>query len=72
MDKRLLWTLINAARTAQPEYQNKRTWVFLTEVMGIGSGRAFEICKEFGFDPEVKAKEIKEAEGFRDITKGSV
>ena len=55
MDKRLLYTLKNSVRLAEEKFQNMPTWAFLTEVMGIGKSRAYEVCHEFGFNSENKA-----------------
>ena len=41
---------------------NKKVWVGLTYIYGIGRTRAFEILKNTGIDPEKRVKDLTEEE----------
>jgi len=41
---------------------NKKVWVGLTYIYGIGRSRSFEILKETGIDPDKRVKELSEEE----------
>ena len=41
---------------------NKHAWIALTSVYGIGRSRAFDICKNAGVKPEIKVKDLDEAQ----------
>lgn len=60
---KILWMLKNASRIARAEYRNKPTWVFVMEVMSVGSTSAYEICKSLNIEPEEKAKSAIEQHG---------
>jgi len=57
-DDKLLYILKNAQRIAKAEYRNKPTWVFIMEIMSVGSTNAYKICNTLGIDPDIKAKNI--------------
>jgi len=40
----------------------KHTWVALTHIFGIGRSRAFSICDGAGVQPDMKIKDLSEAE----------
>ena len=40
----------------------KHTWVALTSIYGIGRSRALKICEEAGVEPQMKVKELTDAE----------
>ncbi len=40
----------------------KHTWVALTSIYGIGPTRARQICQDAGVKPEMKVKELTDAE----------
>ena len=40
----------------------KHTWVALTHIYGIGRSRAFDICDTAGVKPDMKIKDLSEAE----------
>ena len=40
----------------------KHTWVGLTHIYGIGKTRAYQICEAAGVAPEVKIRDLTEAE----------
>jgi ribosomal protein S13 len=58
MDERLLYTIKNSKRLVQKKYLTLPAWAYLMDLMGIGSTKAYEVCKELGIDPEKKAKDI--------------
>lgn len=39
---------------------NKKIWVSLTYIYGIGKTRAYEILKKAGIDPEIRANKLTE------------
>ncbi len=41
---------------------NKKVWVGLTYIYGIGRSRSFEILKETGIDPDKRVKDLTEEE----------
>lgn len=41
---------------------NKKVWVGLTYIYGIGRSRAFEILRETGIDPDKRVKDLTEEE----------
>jgi len=41
---------------------NKKVWVGLTYIYGIGRSRSFEILKETGINPDKRVKELTEEE----------
>ena len=58
MDKRLEYTIRNSLRIAQKKYTDLPMWGYLTELMGVGSGTAYKLCRELGHDPDKKAKDF--------------
>jgi small subunit ribosomal protein S13 len=40
----------------------KHTWVALTSIYGIGKTRAYAICEATGISPDVKVRDLSEAE----------
>lgn len=40
----------------------KHTWVALTSIYGIGRTRAQEICQNAGVSPDIKVRDLSEAE----------
>jgi small subunit ribosomal protein S13 len=41
---------------------NKHTWVALTQIYGIGRTRAYQICERTGVAPNLKIRELTEAD----------
>ncbi len=40
----------------------KHTWISLTYIFGIGRTRAYEICEKAGIAPNVKVRDLSEAD----------
>jgi hypothetical protein len=43
------WAMVNAKR--RKRYRHCENWVMIVD-LGVGSTRAFQICKDLGVDPE--------------------
>ncbi len=41
---------------------NKHAWIALTSIYGVGRSRAYEICSSSGVKPDVKVKDLTDAQ----------
>lgn len=50
-DERLLWGVVANARRSRPSFR-RPLWALVTDITGVGSTYAADLCRRFGFEPD--------------------